>query len=36
MQRAVDKLNTLLTKVCRRVSRRPSVMLKQGDLFSDH
>ena len=28
---AVDKLITLLTKVCRQVSRRPSVMLEQGD-----
>ena len=32
MQRAVDKLITLLTKVCRPVSRL-SVMLEQGDLF---
>ena len=30
MQRAVDKLVTLLTKVCRPVSRRSSVMLEQG------
>ena len=36
MQRAVDKLITLLTKVCCQVNRRPSVMLEQGDLFSDH
>ena len=36
MQRTVDKLITLLTKVCRQVSRRPSVMLDQGNLFSDH
>ena len=33
MQRAVDKLITLLTKVCRPVSRRLSVMLEQGDLL---
>ena len=30
---AVDKLVTLLTKVCRPVSRRLSVMLEQGDLL---
>ena len=34
MQRAVDKLITLLTKVCCPVSRRLSVMLEQGDMFS--
>ena len=33
MQRAVDKLTTLLTKVCRPVSRRLSVLLEQVDLF---
>ena len=33
MQRAVDKLITLLTKVRRPVSRRLSVMLEQGDLL---
>ena len=33
MQRAVDKLITLLTKVCRPVNRRLSVMLEQGDLL---
>ena len=33
MQRAVDELITLLTKVCRRVSRRLSVVLEHGDLF---
>ena len=32
-QRAVDKLITLLTKVCRPVSHRLSVMLEQGELF---
>ena len=32
-QRAVDKLITLLKKVCCQVSRRLSVMLEQGDLF---
>ena len=32
-QRAVDKLITLLKKVCRPVSRCLSVMLEQGDLF---
>ena len=32
MQRAVDKLITLLTKVCRPVSRRLSV-IEQGDLL---
>ena len=32
-QREVDKLITLLKKVCRPVSRRLSVMLEQGDLF---
>ena len=31
MQRALDKLITLLTKVCRPVSRRLSVMLDQFD-----
>ena len=31
--RAVDKVITLLTKVCCPVSRRLSVMLEQGDLF---
>ena len=36
MQRTVDTLITLLTKVCRQVSRRQSVMLEQGDLFCDH
>ena len=34
IQRAVDKLVTLLTKACCQVSRRLSVMLEQGDLFS--
>ena len=33
MQRAVDELITLLTKVCRQVSRRLLVMVEQGDLF---
>ena len=33
MQRAVDKRITLLTKVCRPVSRRLSVMLEQDDLL---
>ena len=33
MQRAVDKLVTLLTKVCRPVSRRLSVMLEHRDLL---
>ena len=33
MQRAVDKLITLLTKVCRPVSRRLSVILEHGDLL---
>ena len=33
MMRAVDKVITLLTKVCCPVSRRLSVMLEQGDLF---
>ena len=33
MQRAVDELITLKTKVCRPVSRCLSVMLEQGDLF---
>ena len=33
MMRAVDELITLMTKVCRPVSRRLSVMLEQGDLF---
>ena len=32
MQRAVDKLITLLTKVCRQVSRRPSVHVGTGRL----
>ena len=31
MMRAVDKLITLLTKVCRPVSRRPSVMIERWD-----
>ena len=35
VQRAVDELITLLTKVCRPVSRRLSV-IEQGDLLSDH
>ena len=34
IQRAVDKLITILMKVCCQVSRRLSVMLEQGDLFS--
>ena len=34
IQRAADKLITLLTKACCQFSRRLSVMLKQGDLFS--
>ena len=33
IQRAVDKLITLLKKVCCQVSRCLSVMLEQGDLF---
>ena len=33
IQRAVDKLITLLKKVCCHVSRCLSVMLEQGDLF---
>ena len=33
IQRAVDKLITLLMKVCCQVSRCLSVMLEQGDLF---
>ena len=33
MQRAVDKLITLLTKACCQVSRCLSVLLEQGDLF---
>ena len=35
IQRAVDKFITLLTKACCPVSRRLSVLLEQGDLFSD-
>ena len=31
MQRAVDELITLMTKVCCQVSRRVSVMVEQGD-----
>ena len=34
IQRAVDKFITLLTKACCQVSRRLSVMLEQGDVFS--
>ena len=34
IQRAVDKFITLLTKACCPVSRRLSVMLERGDLFS--
>ena len=34
IQRAVDKFITLLTKACCTVSRRLTVMLEQGDLFS--
>ena len=33
MQRAVDKLITLLTKVCSPVTRRLWVMLEQGDVL---
>ena len=35
MQRAVDKLITLLTKVCRPVSRRLSVIVRTGRLVAD-
>ena len=35
IQRAMDKLITLLTKVCCQVSRRLSVMLEHGRLVSD-
>ena len=34
IQRAVDKFITLLKKACCPVSRRLSVLLEQGDLFS--
>ena len=33
MMRAVDEPITLLTKVFRPVSRRPSVMIERGDLL---